>query len=275
MQKLLFVAFALLIMGLTIQSCKKDDDSTDNATERSIAEDIMAHNDLSDLVDEDADTAFDGLTGDADERNDCPTITFAQPKGTWPNTVTLDYSEAGCTQGGRTFKGKVIITQTAPMNTAGATRTFTFDNFAVEGVEISGSKTVVNGGLNSDNDPYFSVTVDETFTYPDGTSATWQSTRVRTFTEGSSTPTRNDNVWTITGSSNGTSRNGVAYSSEITTPLVLTRPCTWISEGVITFTRNGLTRSLDLGDGTCDREATLTLPDGSTRTIKIRHHWWR
>jgi hypothetical protein len=274
MQKLMLALLALVTLGITLQSCQKDELS-DTATERKIAEDIMAHNDLSDLVDDDADMAFDGLTGELDERSNCPTVTLAQPRGTWPNTVTLDYSEAGCTTGGRTFKGKVVITQTAAMNTAGATRTFTFENFAVENVQIAGTKVVVNGGTNADGDPFFSVTVDETLTYPDGSSATWQAERVRTFTEGSETPTRNDNVWTITGSGSGVNRNGVAYSTNIITPLVLARPCAWIGAGEITFTANNLTRTLNFGDGTCDREATLTLPDGSERTIKIRHHWWR
>jgi hypothetical protein len=32
---------------------------------------------------------------------------------------------------------------------------------------------------------------------------------------------------------------------------------------------------LDFGDGSCDREATITFADGTQKTVKIRHHWWK
>jgi hypothetical protein len=215
------------------------------------------------------------MSTEVTDRNDCPSVTFAQPKGTWPNTITLDYSDAGCTKNGRTFKGKVVINQTNPMNIAGAVRTISFDNFFIENVQLEGSKTVTSVGINTSGLPNFNVSVDETLTYPDGSVATHSATRVRTMTEGSATATRLDDVWTITGQGEGINRNGDAYTTTITTPLVKRNPCAWIGEGVIEFSRNNLTRTLDFGDGTCDRDATITLADGTVKDVKIRHYWWK
>jgi hypothetical protein len=41
------------------------------------------------------------------------------------------------------------------------------------------------------------------------------------------------------------------------------------------FTLNNKVRTLDFGDGTCDRDAVLTLADGTEKEVKIRHRWWK
>ena len=275
MQKLFFSGALLLCLGLAIQSCKKENIGINN-TDKMTAEDLMAHNDLSEQLDIDTDEALDGfMSNEVEERNDCPVVTFQQPKGTWPNTITLDYSDAGCTKNGRTYKGKIVVTQTNPMNITGAVRNLSFENFFIEGVQISGTKTVTQAGLNTAGLPKFNTVTDETLTFPDGSTATHKANRERTQTEGSTTAVRLDDVWTITGSASGVNRQGDAYTVTYTTPLIKRNPCAWISEGVISFQVNNLVRTLDFGDGTCDRDATITLADGTVKNVKIRHHWWK
>jgi hypothetical protein len=259
-------------LAVTLVACRKDETSS-NA--QSVAQDITAHNDLTELITADADVVLNGLTGGAEERSDCPTVSTAQPVGTWPNTITLDYSDAGCTKNGRTFSGKIIVTQTGPIMTAGTVRTLTFENFTFEGVQVEGSKTVTNAGMNGANQPFFDVVVNQTLTYPDGDQSTYNSVRTRTIVEGASTEGRADDVWEITGDASGTNRNGVDFTMTITTPLVKAMTCDWISEGIIEFTANNRTRTLDFGDGTCDQDATLLLANGTERDVKIRHRWWR
>lgn len=267
MQKLFFSVALLLSIALSVQSCKKD--SLFSNIDKTTAEDVLAHNDLSEQMDIDADEALDGfVSGESSDRGDCPSVTFAQPKGTWPNTITLDYSDAGCTKGGHTYQGKIIINQTNAMNVDGAVRTLSFDQFFIEGVQIEGSKTITNAGVNTSGLPSFNVNVDETLTFPDGTTATHQAVRNRVMTEGSGTQARFDDVWTITGNASGVNRKGDSYTVTITTPLVKKNPCAWIGAGVIEFTVNNLTRSLDFGDGACDRDATLTLANGTEKNVK-------
>jgi hypothetical protein len=274
MQKTLFSIAALLFFGLMVQSCRKDSSVSD--TDKMTAEDLMAHNDLSEQMDDDAAEAVDNfVSGETEDRGDCPTVTFAQPKGTWPNTITLDYSDAGCTKNGRTYQGKLIINQTDDIKVLGASRTFTFDNFFIEGVKIEGTKTVTNAGLNVAGVPSFNISADEKLTFPNGDQATHVATRTRTMSEGFGTSTRLDDVWTIEGGASGINRNGVAYTVSITKALVKRNPCAWIGEGTIEFIKDNVTRSLDFGDGSCDREATLTLADGTVKAVKIRHFWWK
>jgi hypothetical protein len=266
-----FVALVALVSLVT--ACRKDDNTS---TDRTVAEDLTAHNDISELVAADVDVALNGLTdGHIDERSDCPTVSSTQPLGTWPNTITLDYSDAGCTKDGRTYAGKIIISQTGPIRTAGTVRTLTFDNFSFEGVQVEGSKVITTLSDNTNGQVTQTLTVNHTLTFPDGDQATYQSDRTRTMIEGAATEARLDDVWQISGTASGTNRNGVAYTATISTPLVKRVPCPWISEGVIEFVANNRTRSLDFGDGTCDRDATLTRPDGTEREVKIRHHFWR
>jgi hypothetical protein len=266
-----------LLLAVTIATlttaCRKEEIKNDA---QSVAQDITAHNDLIELITADADASVNGLTEDgADDRNDCPVVSTAQPRGTWPNTITLDYSDAGCTKNGHTYQGKIIINQTGPINAAGTVRTLTFENFFFEGVKVEGTKTVTNQGTNAAGQPFFAVNVQQTLTYPDGDQATYTSERVRTMLEGAATEARIDDVWQITGNASGTNRNGVAYTVTITTPLIKRNPCAWVSEGIIEFVTDNATRSLDFGDGTCDRDATLTRADGTTREVKIKHRWWR
>lgn len=276
MQKSLFlIAFAFLGL-IAFQSCQKDAD-TATKTEQTTAEDILAQNDLTEMADSEIDEAIpdDLVSGSADDRGGCANITYAQPKGTWPNTITIDFG-TGCTQpSGITFKGKIIVNQSAKMTTVGATRQITYENFYVEGVQVGGSRTVTNMGLNAANQPFFTKTGTETLTFPNGDTATRTINHVRTMTEGYSTTPRADNVWQVTGTDSGINRNGDAYTVTIQTALTKKFTCPWLVSGVIELTVNGKTRSLDFGDGTCEREATLTLADGTQKEVKIRRRWWK
>lgn len=277
MKKAFFVLGTFLISGLLVQSCKKDNDNAISASDKTTAEDIVSYNDLSEYTDYE----IDGMVGDeftdgtADDRGACPSVTFAQPKGTWPNTVTLEYSAGGCTKDGHTFVGTVTIQQSNKMSVVGAERKVSFDNFYIDGVKIEGTRTLTNQGPNAAGQPVWLKEADETFLFPDGTTATYQTSRTRTMIEGAGTPTHLDNTWSITGTATGTNRKGETFSATITTPLVKRFLCPWIVEGVVEFEHDGKTRTLDFGDGTCDRDATLTLNDGTVKSIKIRHLWWK
>lgn len=278
MKKALFALTAFMFAGFLLQSCKKDNDTADTTQMQTTAEDLVSYNDLSEFTDYEIDMLVDdAFAGDGavSDRGGCPTVTFAQPKGTWPNTITLDYSPDGCTKDGHTFKGQIVIGQSNKMNVVGSVRTVTFNNFYINNVKIEGTRTLTNEGPNASGQPVWSRTADETFTFPDGSTATYSTDRTRTLIAGANTPTPIDNVWSIEGSSTGTNRKGETFTATITTPLIKRALCPWIAEGVIEFEHDGKMRTLDFGDGTCDRDAVLTLNDGTTKNIKIRHHWWK
>lgn len=273
MKKNLVLFAALLLLGLTFPACQKDNENT--KSEQVTAEDITSHNDLTEQADAEIDESIpDNFAGGVEDRG-CATVTYAQPKGTWPNTITIDFG-TGCNKpDGRTLKGKIIVQQSNAMNVSGAVRTVTYDNFFIENVQLTGTRTLTNTSPNAAGQPVFTKTGSEALTFPDGTQATRNIDHERTMTAGFGTPARADDVWSVTGTDTGTNRQGDPYTVTITSPLVKRAVCPWIGAGVIEFSLNGKTRSLDFGSGDCDREATLTLADGTTKTVKIRHHWWK
>ncbi len=257
----------LLVAGvLTVPACKKDASSDADVT---TAEDVATAEDFSAEIDQAVDIAIEERGGSGS----CPTVTLAQPWGTWPNTITIDYGTAGCLgpNGEHVLKGKIIITQSAEMFTAGAQRTKTFENFYVDDVRVEGTKTWRNNGQNAAGEwSYTREASGMKLTYADGATTTWNHTHTATLAQGGATPTHWDNVWKITGNTSGVNRNGAAFSSTIVEPLVKRGNCRWIVEGKVEFTRNGQTSILDFGNGTCDRFGRLTLPNGEEVVVRLR-----
>jgi hypothetical protein len=261
--------FALLLTGVWIfQSCKKDDNATEALVTTS--EDIATHEDFSEQIDLDADMAVEERGGG---NTGCPTVTFAQPQGTWPNTITIDFG-AGCeypSGSGRMHKGKVIIQQSAALFTAGATRTLNFDGYFFNDIGVQGVKTWTNNGQDDTGVwSYTKTGADMVLNYPDGSSSSWNHTHTSRLIEGGNTPALLDNVWSITGSTNGLNRQGNAFSSVTLEPLIKKAICRWISAGTIELTRGDRSATLDFGDGACDRFGRLTLENGDTRIIRLR-----
>ncbi|MBL7825082.1 MAG: hypothetical protein JNJ57_00520, partial [Saprospiraceae bacterium] len=164
---LLLATFAFGI--ILFQSCQKTDSNTDNAL-ITTAEDLSVHEDYAEQVDIDADMVVEERGGGGT----CPTITFAQPEGTWPNTITIDFGTACTRPDGRVLSGKLIIDQTAEIRTPGAVRTLTHDNFYVDGIKVEGTKTWTNLGQDANGLWSFTkVASDMKLTFEDGSSTTW------------------------------------------------------------------------------------------------------
>jgi hypothetical protein len=278
MKKSIFFLTALFLLASLLQSCKKDNADLALGAERVTAEDLVAASDLSEIADAEIDEYIPNsfLVGAAEERGGCAEVSFQEPRGVWPNVITIDYG-TGCTQpGGITFKGKIIVNQSNRMDVVGATRVVSYENFFIENAQVTGGRTLTNVGPNASGQPTWTKIGAETIIFPDGSQASRNINHVRTQTEGFDTPDlRPDNVWQVTINDNGTNRNGNAFSAVTTSPLVRRFTCPWIVSGILELSVNDSTRSLDFGDGSCENDATLTRADGSTRDIKIRRRWWR
>jgi hypothetical protein len=265
-----FVRFAALALVATfgLTACQKEDVETSDSQISASQSSSEAGNLVEDVNDEaeyrlSPSTAITG----------CPTITFASAQGTYPNTITIDYGTGCVAQNGRTMAGKIIVDVSAGYYAQGAVRTTHTDNFTVDGNSLDFTRTVTNQGLNGAGQMYWSVVVSGTrVKASDGTTGTWTADRVRTMVAGqATTDDMLDDVVEITGTATGTCREGRAFSSSITTPLVKRADCKWIVSGVEQTTvsgRNGA-RSLDFGDGSCDDKGIITLPNGTTREITL------
>jgi hypothetical protein len=265
MKKSLLFAIALFASVAAFQSCQKNDSKADDLVVTT-AEDLSASEDYAEQVDFDIDMGVEdrGLGG-------CPTVTFAQPEGTWPNTITIDFGPACTRPDGRVLSGIIVLNQSAEIRTAGAVRTITHENFFVDGTKVEGTRTWTNNGQNAAGQwNYTKTATNMKLTFEDGTTTSWNKTRSSTLIEGGNTATHYDDVWTSTGTASGTNRNGTDFTATITEPLIKHADCRWISAGTLELTVGSRTRALDFGDGNCDRLGTLTLANGDSYTVRLR-----
>ncbi len=270
-----FAFLLTLLFALAFVACEKDSEETSTVeTDLMITEDLTTVEDLVlDAEDEIEEIIEEGilLEGEVEVREDCPTRTVEPADGSFPKTITIDYGDACTSPRGREKSGQIVIVQSAPIREAGATRTITFVDYFVDGVNLQGTTTFVNNGNRS-----FTRGFDHKIVYPDGAEAMWTAEHTYTQIAGADTPRMFDDVIEITGFSSGTNRDGKTYSAEILEPLKKAKLCPWIVDGIRQVNRNGNVFTIDYGygDRECDNQAQVTLPDGETRVIRI-HPWWR
>lgn len=261
-----FLAFAALTFLFT--ACQKENiEANSDAT---IAQSNANAEDMIESVSEEAEYRMA-----ATQSTTCPTITWAQARGLYPNTATIDFGSGCPAQNGRVLAGQIIVSESADFYSAGATRIVETNGLTVDGNSLEFQRTLSNLGISEANGLMsWSVEVAGTkIKSSDGKTVTWTASRLRTMLEGLETPeTRTDDVFEITGSASGTCSEGHSFNATITSPLIRRVACQWIESGVITFESEGHrgNRSLDFGDGTCDDKATVTLANGQTREITIR-----
>ncbi|GAB5526397.1 MAG: hypothetical protein Roseis2KO_42690 [Roseivirga sp.] len=203
-------------------------------------------------------------------RDSCAEITHDETS----QTITVDFGE-GCSNGDELVRsGQIIISYTDRRNIAGAVITTTFNDFRVNGNLIEGTRTLTNISDGTMNQRAFRVVTENgKITFEDGTTRTFQGTRTRTHML---EETSQELTITVEGSRSGINREGVAFSMEITAPLVFTYSCRQVGvrvaiSGVRTLTRDSETTTIDYGTGTCDNEVTVTRPDGTTEIVEVRN----
>ncbi|MBC2840556.1 hypothetical protein [Robiginitalea sp. SC105] len=63
--------------------------------------------------------------------------------------------------------------------------------------------------------------------------------------------------------------DGNTYTVNVTSPLTGNFECTYLVSGVMIVGKNGLSMTVDFGDGSCDNEAILTYPNGMMETYEL------
>jgi hypothetical protein len=266
----------LAIAAITFVSCKKDSDSTlsDTAELVAVSSEDMSETESSTQSTEDE--LDDLLEENGLKVRGCkPTVALSAPRGTYPQTITLTFDGTCNDQHARKRKGQIVITLSDSLTKTGATKMVTYNNFFLDSTKVEGSRKWTNTGKNAQGQPTFKrEATNMKLTFSDGSTATWTATHIVVKTQGYDTPRIfADDVWAVTGNTEGVNRKGKTYKSVISSPIIHKALCPWITGGVRTITVNDKTFSLDYsyGGGDCDRDALLTLENGVTKVIKIRH----
>ena len=259
--------FFLLVLSLSLFlfGCKKDEEDRDAtvAKDHSIANAFF--NDLYRVVDESAENTAGIRALECVQSIVVDTLSS-------PKSILIDFgNDPNCTdQLGVNRRGQIVATFTGRYRNTGTVITIMPMNYRVDGYALSGTKTVINEGLNPAGQLYFSVSVDNgQVTHPDGDyTFSWNSNTTRTWVEGNNTWWHVDDEYQVIGTASGVDRSGNPFTVSTQSPMRFTVVCPWITRGVLKISPEGkLERILDYGNGSCDNDAVFSIGDYQTNIL--------
>ncbi|SEG48392.1 hypothetical protein [Algoriphagus boritolerans] len=180
--------------------------------------------------------------------------------------IIVDFG-AGCTSpNGVVRKGKILLSYTGSnFLFPGTSIVTTFEGYEVNGLKIQGTRTITNGGIDLLNSKVtLNVKIENgLITWPDNQTVTYSSTQVRQVSLGSS-----GYEVSVTGTASGKSREGFDYTATVLEPLIINEDCARTgvyipSLGVLGFSFQNISVSVNYGFGTCDKVVEITYPGGA------------
>ena len=272
MMKNLWLLFTAVFLMIGLQSCKKNQVSPADLSDDETMDLIVAESTTNEVINL-VDSYFDETASRSSQAGflpSCVTVTRVLHGDTL--SVTWQFDPAGCQMpNGRVYTGTVEIVRIRDRQTHEKHLYVSFsDDFSVNNIDVDGGFERIRVRRNAQNHPEAEIVFDLTVTRPNGAMMHTEGTRTREFVEGFTTRNPHDNVWLITGQWTTTRFNGNQFDVQITQPLRKEFDCRWYVSGTMEIVKNGHTFILDFGNGDCDNEALLTLPNGRTRTIHLR-----
>lgn len=268
----LIAGLMLFSLASVLSSCKKEQNMNE-------AEDVVNTEAVNSFIEKSvsADEDMPAMRGPVNQGGcnwqsqlaSCATITESSDE--YPKTITIDYGE-GCTNdNGITKSGQIIIELTADMLTTGAVRTVTFENYVINGIQISGSRVTTNIGSGDNGQPLFSRNVNTTLLHNGNTIVRTCNESV-TWISGYDTEACGDNVFLVSGTGTSTRNDGITRIRTITEPLLVDQVCGYITAGIVSVSGPQGQRTINFGDGTCDDLATVTGINGNSFEIHLHQN---
>ncbi len=156
----------------------------------------------------------------------------------------------------------------------GSTVVATFDNYSINDIQLSGTRTLTNITESSVSAPKFQIQLENgKAVWPDGSEATREHCLVRTWIRANNPLNDAMVIEQCDGAdvaASGTNRRGKSYTMSILEPLVYKRGCPIAVEGVKQFVdvASGKVILVNYGEGDCDRSITISV-DGNSRTVNV------
>jgi hypothetical protein len=267
------IAFATIFVATGFSSCKKDS-SGKSSDEVTTTIELSGDQAISDNLNSDAENVLNEAAVDNDFAGNrttnvtqtmnvlsCAIVTVSP--GAFPKTIVIDFG-SGCTPTNGTVlrSGKININLSDSLRTPGSVAVMTFDNYYVSGFKKEGTLTWTNTSHDAIKS-WTRVCTDGKVTTPDGRYWLHYGSQSIVQTEGSSSPFNLlDDVFTITGNHTVTNAAGASRTSEIIQALEKKVTCENIDKGSIKIQGPNHYAVIDFGDGSCDRNATISI-DGS------------
>jgi hypothetical protein len=275
------VSTLLVAVVLFLGSCSKSDETSfttqDNQVVNNDAATESIQEETSDLATSALNSADAAGRVEEDVRLACATISVeTNPYTKTSGSVSINFdrspsgadNENGCTDPALNVrKGSITVTWTGGRwFMSGSSHTITFNNYSINGVKITGTRTVTN--VSTPNSPLtWNISGTLTSTWPDLTTATRTVNRTRQWVRSATIADDKVIISQTAGTASaasGTNRYGKAYTVKITTPLeygtlcLLTKKVYLPSKGVKEVTVDSKVYTVDFGTGTCDNTFTVT-----------------
>ncbi|UZR92876.1 hypothetical protein [Chondrinema litorale] len=258
----------LVLLSFIIFSCDDEGDETQVLTEeesesKATFEDIMYVNAEINSAMGMSVSAMGTMGGRiAEDDYFCGTMTYSLEENF---EFIYDFGEGCEGVDGKLRKGKIIMSFDG-FDSESITYSITYDGFYVDGNEIRGTVTTSAYVLNENENYAFNITMSGfEVSFSDGESFTYNASYSYEWVEGFASMDPYTSVFNITGTSSGTTRDGLSYSTEITSPYVLKTSCYYEGyfypvSGVIDVSPVGKSEySVDFGSGSCDKTVSITL----------------
>ena len=270
-----FAAAAILLM--LFFACENDNDPAADA------EDIEAAqlDALEDFYSEDvedlgiialSETELDGgRSKSSDPRLACATVTRSGDEES--GTVVIDFGE-GCEDGrGNIRRGIIKITFEGRWTKPSSFWTLEFVDYAINEIQVEGTRTVTNVSQSEDGDLAFEVDLEEgSLTWPDGSVARRKFHRRRELERDENNILKRLIIY---GSAEGNHRNGRGFQITILERLIYDREC--LAEGVIIpvsgkkLVQHGEREiTIDYGSGECDNTVTIINKNGRSWQYTVK-----
>ena len=188
----------------------------------------------------------------------------------FPIRIVLDFGMGCVGIDGKTRKGKIITEYSNRLLIPGARTTTRFEGYAVDGLEIEGTHSVINNSTTAF--PIFQIKVVGKLSLTNGNFTEWYSEKTITKADGNLDLPALDDAFNVTGFASGSVRKNdrfYQWSTNISEPLVKRFTCRWLVKGVVTIKKGASEiATLDYGSGLCDAKASFTVL-GRTREISL------
>lgn len=257
-------AFTAVIMAASMVSCK--DRSEDFSDEESIMENASVGDNEADDASQISYTAeFENKSGRTEKSLPaCAVVTNDKTA----KILTIDFG-VGCVGAyGRTRSGKILIAYSTTLGDSLSNRIITFENYKVNNKSVEGTVEVRDISINPAGNLQSTRRVTNLkITFPNGKSVTMNGSRTREWIAGRGDNDPTNNKFKITGTLTGVSSTGRTFTHEITSPIIVDFACAKLGnfarvQGVVETTKVGgygdRKRTVDYGDGTCDKTITIT-----------------
>lgn len=179
-----------------------------------------------------------------------------------PRVLVIRFNNSDCLDG-RRRKGAIVVRYTGSYADTGREHTISFDNYYVNGTQLTGTIKTKRIDTTITGDWYYQVTANDSLNMSQDPLQSefviWRGNLVRKQIQGKFTGDRADDLFSISGNATLTRPNGHQFSFGISTPLEFATSCDYAKSGVANvFGLNGA-RMLNYGTGGCDDDAQLNI----------------